>query len=980
MKNLTRVLALVLALSLVLGTVAFASFTDVKTGDDYAEAIETLAALGIIKGYEDGSFGAEKAITRAEAVAIVNRIQGLEKAAAGAASASLYTDVAADHWAAGDINLATQMGIISGDGNGKFRPEDQVSYQEMVKMLTCAVNYQPAVEDLGGWPTGYLVAAQTYGILEDTTNLGAAAANRGVVAQLTFNTLTAPLMVQEGFGTNKTYKVKDGSEGDAQTLLDKKLKIYKVFATVDATEKTGEDVGTAKIDITENICDVKLANDLELDETKVLVGPAANIADKVGFSVVAYLKKNVEEDEWEVLYNAFEEGTNVEVVIASADIETVKSATADKKGYIEVVEDGKEVKYYIDAETIAYVNGTKTDVGVAIDDDTFNYASGDRRDGEVTLFYSKKNDDCAASIRIQEWTTDVVEEVSANGLKIFLRYGTMIDLDVEDTDREDKLAYTITLDGKEIAPSELKEDDVISYIAKTVSGISKPVSYTILVSRATVEGKSELYDDAEGIFTIAGTDYEVSASAVAAAGGDATTIGVTDAVKTGKVGGVFFLDAFGKVAGFDKVAGTAGEPINYGYFVSAMKDNFDEDAYFFEASIKMLTKDGTAIYNFVDEPVIETITKNGAELESSDVKYKIAEEENATARADFKAAMADIVAADALIAYKLDGDKIKTVYAFEGAAAAIGNSDYIAWNGDIEKANSAYSERNSRIGGYTVDANTIVFLVGAADVEDYAVTDAASYFVDDDETLYADTDKAIKVYGVNEDKVAGAMLVKVDLTSDIEKGNLAMFVKYAITTNEDDEQITRITYYQNGEEKTVDSEDKLTTDEMNKVKALVAGDIITFEANSKGYIAKAPVKVGPAINDSDLDAWNIEAPDAALKTPAYVNGMVIAKSGKTVRLGSDKETWENHVIPEDLKVYFVEKKNTKNVITVGTVNDIAKNMFYTEKGVNEDNDGANRLFSVEEEDNYQVVLKYIKGDVIDAVVYVNFMDGFAEVE
>ena len=196
MKNLTRVLALVLVFSMILGTVAFAAFTDVKSNDDYAEAIETLAGLGIIKGYEDGTFGADKAITRAEAVAIVNRIQNLSAAADGAAGASLYTDVAANHWAIGDINLATQMGTVSGDGNGKFRPEDQVSYQEMVKMLVVALGYQPAATDKGGWPTGYLVVASQYGVLDDTVNGGAAPATRGVVAQLTFNALTAPMMEQ----------------------------------------------------------------------------------------------------------------------------------------------------------------------------------------------------------------------------------------------------------------------------------------------------------------------------------------------------------------------------------------------------------------------------------------------------------------------------------------------------------------------------------------------------------------------------------------------------------------------------------------------------------------------------------------------------------------------------------------------------------------------------------------------------------------
>ena len=135
MKNLTRVLALVLTFAMMISTVAMAAtFADIEAGSTYAEATAVLADLGIIKGYEDGTFGADKVITRAEVVAVVNRLQGLSDAAKAAGGATQYTDVPSTEWYAGDVNLATQMGIISGDGNGLFRPNDQVKYEEAVKM------------------------------------------------------------------------------------------------------------------------------------------------------------------------------------------------------------------------------------------------------------------------------------------------------------------------------------------------------------------------------------------------------------------------------------------------------------------------------------------------------------------------------------------------------------------------------------------------------------------------------------------------------------------------------------------------------------------------------------------------------------------------------------------------------------------------------------------------------------------------------
>lgn len=966
MKNLTRVLALVLALSLVLGTVAFASFTDVQAGNDYAEAIETLAALGIVKGYEDGSFGGEKAITRAEAVAIVNRIQGLEKAAAGAASASLYTDVAADHWALGDINLATQMGIISGDGNGKFRPEDQVSYQEMVKMLTCAVNYQPAVEDLGGWPTGYLVAAESYGILENTDNLGAAAANREVVAQLTFNTLTAPLMVQEGFGTNKTYKVKDG-EGATQTLLSEKLDIVKADAKVIATdvayvtpaEATAE-VGYAKIVIggeTADLYEVKKPNTLNLKET-VLVADST-IDSKLGYQVVVYLQRNADR-EWEVLFNTVKEGTNVEYTFAAADIEAIK--TVGSKTYISVVDDNdNETKYYVDGTTAVSVNG-ETSKLAATDIDTYNYTKGGARlDGNVTVLFADKNDDVASQVFVEKWYTDVVEEVAPSGKAIFLKYGAQIKLD---TENNEELVYSLTMDGKDIAVTDLKEDDVVTYITANSNNY-----YKILVSRATVEGAVEAYYDDDEVYTIAGNDYEESQSALAVAG----DINMKGASMAG-TSGVFFLDAFGKIAGYSKTAESKGA-VNYGYIL-AVKDNFDEkDEFSYEATAKVLTKDGIKDIDFADSVYVTVVKSVGGELDATKTKYNFAEADKADERTAFDGELAKVVGKD-LIDYTVNSDGKITNIAYyaptviEGEGEeddeivyeTAGENDYITKNDVIEKAE--YSERNSMLAGkYAVDANTVVFYIGADSKDDYAVTDI-SFLVDDEVTKYD-----VTVYGMDDDRLAGAILITNEVESADLRGNLAVYVKYATINDEDEQPITQITYYQGGDLKTINAETKLT------MTGYEAGDVVSFKTNTKGLLVEAPTVIADQANTAKFGY----AYPALSKNAEYVYGQVIGKNGKVLKLGTSESAWTNHTVADDAKVYIVEKKaNGKINVTVGSVAEITKNMYIGKNGTDGKGANAGALYNVEDADNYTVLLKYIEGDVIDVVAYKNFQEGLDE--
>ena len=78
-KNLKKVISAVIALALSVSSVAMAAptFTDVADTASYAQAVDTLAALGVISGYEDGSFKPDNNITRAEVatmmVAALNR-------------------------------------------------------------------------------------------------------------------------------------------------------------------------------------------------------------------------------------------------------------------------------------------------------------------------------------------------------------------------------------------------------------------------------------------------------------------------------------------------------------------------------------------------------------------------------------------------------------------------------------------------------------------------------------------------------------------------------------------------------------------------------------------------------------------------------------------------------------------------------------------------------------------------------------------
>ena len=105
------------------------SFSDVNRGDWYNTAISTMAALGILDGYSDGTFRPNEPITRAEFAAIAARFD--ENAASGSAS---FSDLSG-HWAAGEISKAYQNGWVTGYSDGTFRPDRSITRAEAVTLI-----------------------------------------------------------------------------------------------------------------------------------------------------------------------------------------------------------------------------------------------------------------------------------------------------------------------------------------------------------------------------------------------------------------------------------------------------------------------------------------------------------------------------------------------------------------------------------------------------------------------------------------------------------------------------------------------------------------------------------------------------------------------------------------------------------------------------------------------------------------------------
>lgn len=217
-KKLVVLLAVVMMFAFSASAYA-ATFSDVSERPVVEQdAIKKAVALGIIEGYEDGTFGPDKTITRAEFAKIAVTAAGAKDTATMLeANASSFKDVKANSWYTGWINAAESLGIFKGDSNGNFRPNDTISNQEAITVLLRLLGYNDNLT--GSWPVNYVTKANQINILDDVNIVASAAAKRGDITVMLSATLDSDLVTYDK-DTNEFVKKQVGiTSSDFVTLL-----------------------------------------------------------------------------------------------------------------------------------------------------------------------------------------------------------------------------------------------------------------------------------------------------------------------------------------------------------------------------------------------------------------------------------------------------------------------------------------------------------------------------------------------------------------------------------------------------------------------------------------------------------------------------------------------------------------------------------------------------------------------------------------
>lgn len=180
------------------------------------EAMFELQKYGIIEGDPNGDIRPYTTITRAEMAKVLCKALGLPKMDNGK---SAFSDMTSAHWAYGYIETAYASGLIDGNEDGTFAPDNDVKFSEAVKMIVTALGYKPMAEQRGGFPHGYAQIASQNGITKDIDHALDVPCNRNTVFKMLHNALDVPRMIQTGFGANAEYAIADGKNNTPYQTL-----------------------------------------------------------------------------------------------------------------------------------------------------------------------------------------------------------------------------------------------------------------------------------------------------------------------------------------------------------------------------------------------------------------------------------------------------------------------------------------------------------------------------------------------------------------------------------------------------------------------------------------------------------------------------------------------------------------------------------------------------------------------------------------
>ncbi len=575
MKVLKKLFCVFIVLTMVMpflvaGTYAF---TDVDDSHKYGKSISSLVSLGLLAGYEDGSFKPDNTITRAEFAAVITRAMGMEKYVSNIDISDIFTDMknpdGTAHWGSGYVKFAYDKEIIKGMGDNTFAPNSPVTYEQALKMVVCTLGYIQTAEEKGGWPKGYVETASDLGLTKNAalspTDLPA---SRGIVAQIVYNALEVEML--------------DPGSSKKKTLLNDMLGI-KEFKNYMLTNVDGS------VTINSDVTGIKKGEILLEKGTEKLVvsygdiETTATFKNYMGYYISGYYKTDDEGNNILVSLNT-SSNKNKEITIESDDIETFDNLKLE----YHVATSTRSEKVNISNTAQLVYNGMVYDYKNSGDSDErdlslwLDPASEDFIYGSVKLLDSD-GDSSYDAIFIEDYETYVVkspvltkDSIASNNYIVYDYYNTGKSVCLDQLDESLTIMIEDSKTGGDVKVENLKTMSVLS--------VAKSKDQTMFICKAaisdTVTGKITQKSGSQHLYTIGRKEYKVTKE-------------LAELIDTGKVSldigtsGTYYLDYKERIAAVKITAEAEGE---YGYITIGALTGAASDV----ATVKILPLTGSS--------------------------------------------------------------------------------------------------------------------------------------------------------------------------------------------------------------------------------------------------------------------------------------------------------------------------------------------------------------------------------------------------
>lgn len=633
-KNLKKVISAVLALALAMSsfvvmTTSAATFADVADTASYAEAVNALAALGAIAGTGDGTFKPDDNITRAEAATMVVAALNLSADAQNAGSTSKFADVNEQaKWAIGYVNVGVAQNYISGTSATTFNPLDNVTYAQMLTMLTRILGYGDFAVSRGGYPDGYVTSAAIAGIVKGVAAGNEEPITRAQAAQLIWNAVQAPMLditTFTGSIDDTQLKKMDGTSASGnkfKTVLSDKFDAYVLDIKVTASAKSDDTLEAGTINMvrtnndqwdpdrkfsTQYVTVDGSGNEITLNYSYDDVAVGNTAAEDYVHSTAKVVAERNDDGDWKLIYFAPTQKISTKAVDGTLvdDVNTTATELKIKKSKTS----RSTTDYKLTAGAKYYVNGV--DMG-AISGNVATVTTLLKNSVGDTVLYKDANagGNVYDKVMITAYALAKVNQVTASAEKTVVRFssfnaipGTSNEADLTVTAQEieeGEKVVTVIKNDQSASLESLAKGDIVAIKYNPNKSFDDGVYFDILATDKKVTGAFTAEDTVEGLYTVAGADYEKSGSLGTITAGNTYT---------------FLLDPFGKLfAAEDEVTRTS-----FAIVEKYNKKNYNGAEY---GALYVITPDGQQKTLYVEptydaiDTVMGTIKTLGAETTS----------------------------------------------------------------------------------------------------------------------------------------------------------------------------------------------------------------------------------------------------------------------------------------------------------------------------------------------------------------------------